>query len=101
MPKQQVGEEYVSYATSRRRMRILIHMNTRRKKEEELQLLQKGRNCQGNRMANSKKTTGQTKWNKGEYTDQSIGTVLVTLCKGIKLLEGEGEKRTQQPKIMK
>ena len=47
MPKQQVGEEYVSYATSRRRMRILIHMNTRRKKEKELQLLQKGRTAKG------------------------------------------------------
>ena len=103
MPKQQVGKECVSCATSRGRMRILIHMNTRRKKEKELQLFQKGRNCQGNRMANSKKTTGQTKWNDGEYTDQrkSIGTVLVTICKGIKLLEREGEKRTQQPKIMK
>ena len=47
MPKQQVGKECVSCATSRGRMRILIHMNTRRKKEKELQLFQKGRNAKG------------------------------------------------------
>lgn len=73
------------------------------KERKRIAAISKRQKCQGNRMANSKKTTGQTKWNNGEYTDQrkSIGTVLVTICKGIKLLEREGEKRTQQPKIMK
>ena len=88
--KQRMDENFDSYEHQEKERKIIA-------------ALQKGRNCQGNRMANSKKTTGQTKWNDREYTDQrkSIGTVLVTLCKEIKLLEREGEKRIQQPKIMK
>ena len=58
MPKTTSREIMRQFRNKQRWMRILTQMNTWRRKGKELRLLEKGRNCKGNKMTNSKKTKG-------------------------------------------